>query len=94
MPGDRVLLIDDLITTGRSLSNVAKAVRAEGGVVTDVVVLLDREEGGKERLAKDNISLHYLLEVGEAAEKLYEIGSINEEQLKTVLRQVKKKQAR
>ncbi len=94
MPGDRVLLIDDLVTTGRSLSNFAKAVIAEGGVVTDVVVLLDREEGGKERLAKENITLHYLLEVGEAAEKLYEIGAINEEQLKTVLRQVKTKQTR
>lgn len=94
MPGDRVLLIDDLVTTGRSLSNFAKAVIAEGGVVTDVVVLLDREEGGKERLAKENITLHYLLKVGEAAEKLYEIGAINEEQLKTVLRQVKTKQTR
>lgn len=94
MPGDRVLLIDDLITTGRSLSEVAEAVRAEGGMVTDAVVLIDREEGGNERLAKDNITLHYLLEVGEAAEKLYEIGAITEEQLKTVLRQVKKKQAK
>ncbi len=94
LPGDRVLLIDDLITTGRSLSKVAESIRAEGGVVTDAVVLLDREEGGKERLAKDNITLHYLLEVGEAAEKLYEIGAVTEEQLKTVLRQVKKKQTK
>ena len=91
MPGDRVLLIDDLITTGRSLSKAAEAIRAEGGVVTNAVVLLDREEGGKERLAKDNITLHYLLEAGEAAEKLYEIGAITEDQLKTVLRQVKEK---
>ena len=94
MPGDRVLLIDDLITTGRSLSRAAEVIRAEGGVVTDAVVLLDREEGGKERLAKDNITLHYLLEAGEAAEKLYEIGAITEDQLKTVLRQVKKKQTK
>lgn len=91
MPGDRVLLIDDLITTGRSLSKAAEAIRAEGGVVTDAVVLLDREEGGKERLAEDNITLHYLLEAGEAAEKLYEIGAITEDQLKTVLSQVKEK---
>ena len=94
MPGDRVLLIDDLITTGRSLSRAAEAIRAEGGVVTDAVVLLDREEGGSERLAKDNVTLHYLLEAGEAAEKLYEIGAITEDQLKTVLRQVKEKQTK
>jgi len=91
MPGDRILLIDDLITTGRSLRKAAEAIRSEGGVVTDAVVLLDREEGGKERLAKDNITLHYLLKASEAAEKLYEIGAITEGQMKTVLRQVKKK---
>jgi len=91
MPGDRILLIDDLITTGRSLRKAVEVIRSEGGVVTDAVVLLDREEGGKERLAKDNITLHYLLEASEAAEKLYEIGAITEDQMKTVLRQVKKK---
>jgi len=91
MPGDRVLLVDDLVTTGRSLSKAARAIRSEGGVVTDVVVLLDREEGGKERLTKDNVTLHYLLRASEAAEKLYEIGAITEDQLKIILRQAKKK---
>jgi len=91
MPGDRILLIDDLITTGGSLRKAAEAIKSEGGVVTDAVVLLDREEGGKERLAKDNITLHYLLKASEAAQKLYEIGAITEDQMKTVLRQVKKK---
>jgi len=90
MPGDHVLLVDDLITTGRSLRRSAAAVRAEGGVVTDAVVLLDREEGGRERLAKDDVALHYLLRVSEAADRLYEMGVITEDQLKTILRQVKK----
>ena len=91
MPGDRVLLIDDLITTGRSLRRATAAIRAEGGVVTDTVVLLDREEGGEENLAKDNVALHYLLRASEAAEKLYEMGAITEDQLKTVIKQVRKK---
>jgi len=91
MPGNRVLLVDDLITTGLSLRKAAKAIRAEGGLVTDALVLLDREEGGKERLTKDNIELHYLLTASEAAKKLYELGAIEEEQLKTILKQTKKK---
>jgi len=91
MPGDRVLLMDDLITSGGSLKGAATAIRAEGGVVADAVVLLDREEGGKENLAKDDIKLHYLLRTSEAAEKLYEIGAITEDQLKIILKQVKKK---
>jgi len=90
MPGDRVLLIDDLITTGQSLRRSATAIRAEGGVVTDAVVLMDREEGGKEKMAKDNVTLHYLLRVSEAADRLYKMGVITEDQWKTILRQVKK----
>ncbi len=91
MPGDRVLLVDDLITTGGSLRKAARAIRAEGGVVNNALVLLDREEGGKQRLAEDNISLHYLLTAGEAAKRLYEVGAIDDEQLRTILKQVKKK---
>lgn len=91
MPGDRVLLVDDLITTGGSIRKAAKAIRAEGGVVNHALVLLDREESGKQKLSEDNISLHYLLTASEAAEKLYEAGAIDDEQLKTILRQVKKK---
>ncbi|MGQ9539041.1 MAG: orotate phosphoribosyltransferase [Candidatus Bathycorpusculaceae bacterium] len=89
-PGDRVLLVDDLITTGLSLRRAAKAVVAEGGVVNDAVVLLDREEGGEEKLRKSGIRLHTLLNISEAAKMLYETGAINEEQLKTILKQVKK----
>jgi orotate phosphoribosyltransferase len=89
-PGDRILLIDDLITTGLSLIEAAKAIEAEGGVTTDVVVLLDREEGGREKLGKKRIRLHSLLKISETANKLYEIGAIDELQLKTILKQIKK----
>jgi len=89
-PGDHILIIDDLVTTGLSLKKAAKAITAEGGVVTDSVVLLDRQEGGKEKLEKSGIKLHALLNVSEIANRLYEIGTIDEEQLKTILKQVKR----
>lgn len=89
-PGDRVLLIDDLITTGLSLVKASKAIMAEGGVVSDAVVLLDREEGGREKLEENGIELHALLNMSEIAVKLHEIGTIDEEQLKTILKQIKK----
>jgi orotate phosphoribosyltransferase len=91
MPGDSVLLVDDLITTGLSLRKAAKAIQAEGGVVTDAVVMLEREEGGKERLIKDNIKLHYLVTAREAATKLHELGALEDDQLKTILKQTKTK---
>jgi orotate phosphoribosyltransferase len=89
-PGDRVLLVDDLITTGLSLVKASKAIMAEGGVVSDAVVLLDREEGGKERLEENGIRLHPLLNMDEIADKLHELGTIDKEQLKTILKQIKK----
>ena len=90
MPGDRVLIVDDLITTGKSLIQALTAIRAEGGVVSDSIVLVNREEGGKEKLASRNVALHYLLDASEAADKLFEVGAITEEQLETIMKQVKK----
>lgn len=88
--GDRVLLVDDLVTTGLTLKKAAKAVTAEGGIVKEAVALLDREEGGKEKLAKNGIQLHALLKISEVANTLYEIGAIDKESLKTILKQIKK----
>jgi orotate phosphoribosyltransferase len=88
--GDKVLLIDDLVTTGLTLQKAAEATRAEGGVVTDAVAFLDREEGGKQLLEKSEIKLHALLKISEIANTLYEIGAIDQESRKTILKQVKK----
>ena len=87
--GDHVLLIDDLITTGINLKKAAEAIRAEGGVVTEVVALLDREEGGKAKLEKNGLKVHTLLQIKEVANTLYELGAINEENFKTILAQIK-----
>ncbi len=91
LPGDRVLLVDDLVTTGQSLLKAASAIRAEGGLVSDAFVLLDREEGGREKLAKNGINVHSVLVMGEAARMLYELSVIDEEQLDIILKQIKKK---
>jgi len=91
MPGDRVLLIDDLVTTGLTLERTASAIKAEGGVVTDAFVLLDREEGGRERLARSGITLHSVLRISSVAKRLFEMNAIDEGQLEIILNQVRKK---
>jgi len=88
LPGDRVLLMDDLITKGGSILKSAEAVRAEGGVVSDAVVLLDREENGAANLAENGIKLHYLLSISELATKLHDMDAITKVQLSTILKQV------
>ena len=59
--------------------------------MTDAVVFLDREEGGRAQLEKTGIKLHALLKVSEIANALYELGAIEEEDLKTILKQIKKR---
>ncbi len=92
--GDRVLLIDDLITTGLSLRKAAEAIRAEGGVVTQAVAFLDREEGGKEKLSKEGIQLYSLLKIDEVAKILYETDAIDEESYKTITKQIRKEKVK
>jgi orotate phosphoribosyltransferase len=90
-PGDNVVLVDDLVTTGISLQKAAKILTAEGGLVKHAVVLLDREEGGKEKLKQGGIELHALLKMSEVAQTLHDLDVIDEIQLKTILKQIKKK---
>jgi orotate phosphoribosyltransferase len=49
-PGDRVAVIEDVITTGGSALRAVDAVVAAGGSVRGVLALVDREEGGRETL--------------------------------------------
>jgi orotate phosphoribosyltransferase len=48
--GDAVVIVDDTITTGGSTLEAIEKVRAEGGIVTFALVLVDRGEGGKEAI--------------------------------------------
>jgi len=77
--GDNVLIIDDLVTTGGSLINSITNVRREGGIVKDVVVFLDREQGGKEHLKNVGVKLHSILNVTELIEYLREQSVLDEE---------------
>jgi orotate phosphoribosyltransferase len=89
-PGEQVLLVDDVVTTGGSLLAAVEATRAEGGVVKDVLVLIDREEGGREALAKVDVNLHFLARMSEMTKCLYEMETISKEQMRDILKQIKK----
>jgi len=49
-PGDRVAVVEDVITTGASALRAASAVRMSGGIVAGVLAVVDRNEGGREAL--------------------------------------------
>ncbi len=48
--GDRVAVIEDVITTGASAIRAMDAIQAAGGIVVGVLSLVDREEGGREAI--------------------------------------------
>jgi orotate phosphoribosyltransferase len=55
--GDRVVVIEDVITTGGSALKAIAAVQSAGGVVAGVLALVDREEGGREAIEAAGIAV-------------------------------------
>ena len=55
---DKVLVIEDLVTTGGSVIKTKEVLEGEGAIVPDAVVILDRLEGGKENLESNGLKLH------------------------------------
>lgn len=53
--GDRVAVIEDVITTGRSALRAIEAVRAANGTVAGVLALVDREEGGRQAIEASGV---------------------------------------
>ena len=64
-PLDRVVVVEDVITTGGSALKAVQAVEAEGGTVLAVLALVDREEGGREAIEQAGYPVHALFRVSE-----------------------------
>jgi len=60
LAGRRVVLIDDVATSGGSIVQAVDEVEKAGGAVRHAIVILDREEGAAERLDQRGIALHCL----------------------------------
>lgn len=87
LPGERIVVIDDLVTTGKNILQAAEAIRAEGGRVEHVVVLIDRQEGGKQALASSGLRLHAFATITEIARRLMQAGVIEDEQYQAIVAQ-------
>lgn len=59
--GDRLLFVEDVVTTGGTLVKAIERVRGHGARVADVVAVVDREEGGRDALAAVDVRLGALL---------------------------------
>ena len=68
--GDRVAVIEDVITTGGSALRAVEAVRAAGGSVVGVLALVDREEGGRDALVSAGLPVVALARASDIVARL------------------------
>jgi orotate phosphoribosyltransferase len=63
--GDRVAIVEDVITTGASALQAIAAVKSAGGEVKGVLTLVDREDGGRETIERNGYNVISLIRLGE-----------------------------
>jgi orotate phosphoribosyltransferase len=64
-PGQKCLILEDLITSGISIFETIQSLEAESIVVKDVAVLIDREQGGRQKLQSKGYQLHSVLRLSD-----------------------------
>jgi orotate phosphoribosyltransferase len=61
--GSRVILVDDVATTGKALIEAKEALDKIGAVVSSAIVIVDRDEGARENLAKAGLKLESIFTI-------------------------------
>ena len=89
-PGERILVIDDVIATGAKALDLTNLIITEGGLVSAYAVLLDNQEGGSSALAKKSIKLISALKLSEVASILLRMGSLEEQNFSALMANLSK----
>jgi orotate phosphoribosyltransferase len=76
-PGERVVVIEDLITKGGSTLQTVERLRTVGLLVEHVIVLIDREQGGIANLAAAGVTAHAVFTVSEVLATLVQTGKLD-----------------
>lgn len=87
--GMKVLMVDDVATTGGSVVNAIKELKKEGIIVTDAYVIINRLEGATEALKGEGVRLHHLSDIIEISENLRKENLVPQEILDKVKAQTK-----
>lgn len=77
---NRVVLVDDVITSGVSKFEAISVLKQEGLVVSDIVVLLDRGQGGKGQLESHGYRVHPAFTMSQMLDFCLRVGEIGKEQ--------------
>lgn len=82
--GDRVVLVDDTLTSGTTILEAIHKLRHHGLRVSDVVLLVDRGEDGNKRLEAQGIHIVFLFQIDAILEVLLAAGKITKRQFMSI----------
>ena len=82
--GQNCLLVEDVITSGKSLLETIPEIESEGITVSDIVVVLDRQQGGKELLESKGYHVHTLFTISEVCKMLKEEGLLMDDEIERI----------
>ncbi|VDK88091.1 unnamed protein product [Litomosoides sigmodontis] len=86
--GKRALIIEDVVTSGKSILETAVVLRSEGLICEDAVCVVDREQGGPQNVRAEGITLHSILGMNKMLDFLVNIGTITTKRKEDILYQL------
>ena len=85
----KLLMIEDVVTSGGSVINAIKSIKEEKMIVTDAYAVVDRMEGAVEALQAEGVKLHSLSTINDITQSLFEQKLITENILKQIQERIK-----
>ena len=82
-PGEKVVVIDDILISGKSVMEGADKLESAGLKIEDIVVFIDHEGGVKDRLKDNGYNAYSVLGISEITDTLYQAGRIDRQQYKS-----------
>ena len=85
----KLLMIEDVVTSGGSVINAIKSIKEEKMTVIDAYAVVDRMEGATQALQAEGVKLHSLLTINDITQSLFEQKLISQDVLKQVQDRIK-----
>jgi orotate phosphoribosyltransferase len=86
--GMKVVMIDDVATTGGSVVNAIKSLKEVNVIVKDAYVIVNRMEGADKALSELGVKMHSILNILQITESLHEQKMVDENVLEKVKKQI------
>lgn len=83
-PGETVVMVDDVLISGKSALEGAEKIKSAGLSVEDIVVLIDHEGGVTDRIQQAGYRAHAVLKISDITQTLYSAGRITEAQYQSL----------